>query len=104
MIILSLVSIPSLAGQQTGTVADVVVRASDGLVYFYLKEGNKTASPTCATAGYWMIKDENSNAGKHQFSMVLAAQASGKTVHVSGSNSCTRWHDGEDVDWIQLKP
>ena len=91
------------AGAQIGTVSSVLVRASDGLVSFTLSGAPKTDSPACATYGYWMIKDENSEVGKKQYAMVLAAQASGRELTVVGMNSCTRWSDGEDVNWLQLK-
>lgn len=90
------------AGTQSGTVNYVIVRASDGLVYFTLKGGAISGSPACATIKYWMIKDESSNAGKLQYSMLLSAHASGKTVRVTGMNTCTRWGDGEDVDSIRI--
>ena len=90
------------AGDQTGTVKYVIVRASDGLVYFLLQDGTPANKPACATKDYWMIKDENSNAGKQQYSMILAAHASGKTVKVGGLGACTRWSDGEDVNYIQI--
>mgnify|MGYP003386732552 CR=1 FL=1 len=91
------------AGSQTGTLDYVIVRASDGLVYFTLKDGALNNRPDCATIAYWMIKDENSNAGKQQYSMILAAHAAGKTVSVTGMNTCSRWGDGEDVNTIQIK-
>ena len=91
------------AGSQSGTVDYITVRASDGLIYFTLKGESKVGNPSCATIGYWMIKDENSNSGKQQYSMVLSAQASGKIISVTGMNACTRWSDGEDVDSITTK-
>ena len=94
---------PAFAGKQTGKVDMVIVRASDGLIYFTMSGGSKTESPPCATAGYWMIRDENSNVGKQQYSMILTAYASGKTITVVGANACSRWRDGEDVDFIQLR-
>src|SRR3954468_1738261 len=90
------------AGTQTGTVSYVNVRASDGLVFFRIVGGTKTGGPACATGDYWIIRDENSNAGKQQYTMLLAAQASGKVVNISGLNSCNRWVNGEDVDFIQI--
>ena len=90
----------AFAGTQTGKVKDILVR-DDGLHYFYL-EGAGTGKPDCAINGYWMIKDENSASGKAQFSMLLAAQASGRPVYVKGKNTCTRWPDGEDVSLITL--
>ncbi|NRF25922.1 hypothetical protein HRJ45_12290 [Vibrio coralliilyticus] len=90
------------AGNQTGTVDYIIVRASDGLIYFTLKGGSLNSRPSCATIGYWMIRDENSNVGKQQYSMILSAHASGKTVQVTGSNTCIRWGDGEDVNAIKI--
>lgn len=98
------VTASGMAGSQTGTVENLYVRASDGLVYFALKGTAKTGSPACALIGYWMIKDENSNAGKRQYALLLAAQLAGKTVVVSGMNTCTRWADGEDVDVATIVP
>lgn len=81
----------------------IIVRASDGLTYFTIKGGEIVDNPPCATQGYWMIKDENSNSVKMQYSMILSAQASGKTINVTGMNTCARWGDGEDVNFIQIK-
>ena len=96
MVLLCLISGASYAGTQSGFVARLEVRAVDGLIFFSLS-GAKTGSPACATRRYWMIKDENSNAGKQQYSMLLTAYTSGKPVMVAGMGTCTRWGDGEDV-------
>lgn len=60
------------AGSVTGKVDYVVTRASDGLTYFNII-GATSGAPDCAKVGYWMIKDENSEVGKRQYSMILAA-------------------------------
>jgi hypothetical protein len=91
-----------VAGFQGGTVNTIFVRASDGLIYFTLNGEAKIDSPSCAQRSYWMIKDENSNAGKQQYQILLAAQASGTLLLVNGLNTCTRWVDGEDVDSISI--
>ena len=92
---------PALAGTITGTVEWVIARASDGLTYAMIT-GIPSGRPTCATKAYWIIADENSEAGKKQYAMLLTAQATGLTVTVGGANTCTRWSDGEDIDYIQL--
>ena len=92
---------PCCAGEQSGVIAAIIKRSSDGLVYFYLS-GAAVGKPSCATQSYWMIKDENSNTGKQQLAMLLMARATGQTISVSGSNACTRWGDGEDLDAIAL--
>jgi hypothetical protein len=103
-VIISLaVSTVCVAGNQAGTIADIFVRASDGLIYFVVNGSAKAGAPSCATFSYWIIRDENSNAGKLQYEMILSAQATGKTITVIGSNSCTRWSDGEDVDSLLIR-
>ncbi len=91
----------ALAGEQTGKISQIIVRSSDNLHYFIL-EGASINKPSCAKMNYWMIRDENSAAGKTQISMLLSAHAQQKAIRIVGSGSCTRWHDGEDVDVIFL--
>lgn len=90
----------AVAGSQTGKVKTLLVR-DDGLHYFVI-EGTPSAKPACARNTYWMIRDENSVAGKSQLSLLLTAQASGKPVQIVGNNLCTRWSDGEDVSSVIL--
>lgn len=102
MLLLALCSLPSLAGTQIGTVDWVIVRASDGLVYFSIEGQKAIEKPECATHSYWMIKDENSTSGMLQYSMLLSAHNSGRPVTVTGMNTCSRWGDGEDVNTLRL--
>ena len=105
ILLISLISLffapNSYAGSQSGKVIGFYVRASDNLHWFTLSN-NHNSSSACATAPQWAIKDENSTAGKTQISILLAAWASGKTIIVSGSNSCSRWGDIEDVNIIPI--
>jgi hypothetical protein len=100
-LLLTVAPLLSFAGSQTGKVKYITVRWSDGLVYFYL-EGSGFAKPACASQPYWIIKNENSVAGKQQHATLLAAKLSGQTISVDGWNQCTRWVDGEDVDSIRI--
>lgn len=96
-------ALPCFAGMQRGFITGLYVRASDGLVYFFMS-GTPTDRPSCARAlNYWIIRDENSNAGKQQLAQMLAAYASGRTLVVYGADTCTRWPDGEDVEAIKLE-
>ena len=93
----------SYGGSQTGVVTSLDIRASDGLAYFHLS-GTASGRPTCAASSvYWMIKAENSLAGKQQLAMLLTALASGKTITVTGANTCSRWSDGEDVETLRIQ-
>jgi hypothetical protein len=85
----------------SGTVTDIVSRASDGLTYVDIN-GITTGQPACATHSYLIIMNETSAAGQRQIAMLLAAKASGMVVSVSGNNTCTRWGDGEDINIVTL--
>ncbi|KDM92375.1 hypothetical protein [Photobacterium galatheae] len=89
------------AGYVKGTVTRLIVR-DDGLHYVHI-DGQMKDRPACAqNHTYWMIKDENSAYGKSQYSMLLAAKASGKVVTVAGTGTCTRWKDGEDIEYVSM--
>ncbi len=90
----------TLAGFETGHVA-YISSASDGRTYFKL-DGVKEWSPACSSNGIWAITDENSEEGKKQYAMVLAAATTGKRLHVIGKTTCNRWPNYEDVDLIQM--
>lgn len=91
------------AGHQTGKVSILYARASDNLHLVSLTGGTQRVDPpSCAKNNYWLIKDENSTVGKSQFSQLLAAQLAGKTVRITGLNTCSRWGDGEDINLIVI--
>jgi len=94
-------SVISAGGQVSGSVDQVIQRASDGLTYVYIN-GTPTGSPACAGRTYFIIADENSEAGKKQFAMLLVAKATGQRVIVTGTGTCARWPDGENIELIQL--
>jgi hypothetical protein len=88
---------------QAGHVIALVVRASDGLIYFFL-DGEPTQRPACASKSYYMIANESSETGKRQYELLLSAVQSYFLVEVVGAGTCTRWPDGEDVDYLILYP
>jgi hypothetical protein len=49
-----------------------------------------------------MIANENSEAGKRQFAMLLTAYANRSVVQLKGMGTCTRWPDGEDINEVLL--
>lgn len=88
-------------GVITGTVQQVLVRASDGPVYAVIN-GSASGKPACATHSYWMIMDEKSDAGHKQYALLLEAQATGAQVTIYGNGTCNRWADGEDINGIAV--
>ena len=99
VVVAMIMASPSWAGSVTGVVRRLLVRDSDGLVLVEII-GSATGKPACATHSYWIIRDENSESGKRQYALLLAAKASGLTVQISGANRCSRWSDGEDIDLV----
>ena len=89
-------------GSAQGTVYRLHVRASDGLVYVYLN-GNRINRPPCAVQPYWIIRDETSAVGKQQLALLMLAQATGRSVIIQGSGTCTRHVDGEDIKEVALE-
>lgn len=100
-VVLSLLATPALCGSQIGQVTQVFIREQDGLVYFTMS-GQHDNRPACATQQYWIVKNENSEAGKRQLVVLLSARTTGAVVAVSGGNTCVRWHDGEDADTVSI--
>jgi hypothetical protein len=94
------------AGTVTGPVNGIHVRSgptgsvNDTLVFVTIGAA-ATGRLGCAAATlYWMISDAKSEAGKQQLSLLMTAKALGKNVTVTGTNTCTRWQDGEDIQEI----
>ena len=93
------------ASSETGKIIYFIARPSDNLHYFELN-GEHADKPSCngnVSQEYWMIKDENSAAGKTQISMLLIAYVTGKTISVVGTERCDRWSDGEDVKTLRFE-
>ncbi len=97
----ALTSQTTSAGEQTGKITNLYVRASDGLIWLEM-DGTHSTRPACATHSYWMIQSESSPTGKQQYAALLGAKLAGKTVAIAGNNQCSRWGDGEDINEIQI--
>lgn len=96
-------ALPVQAGSVEGTIASLVIRDSDGLVYVHVNGANG-GRPACAqNQPYWMIKDENSVTGKRLIGTLLAAQLIQRRVTIWGYGTCTRWGDGEDIHTVFLQ-
>src|SRR3982751_4690224 len=96
----ALTPVIAAAGTADGTITNLYQRSTDGLMVVNVS-GAATGRPACATTqAYWIVKDENSSVGKGHFAMLLAALVAGKHVRVTGTNACTRWSDGEDIQYV----
>src|SRR4051812_22609280 len=81
---------------QDGTVLQIHVRSTDGLVYVYVN-GPRSAGPGCATDTFFSVSNESSVAGRQQLAMLTMAQAAGKRVTIYGTGTCARWPSAEDI-------
>ncbi|CAI3143775.1 hypothetical protein MWMV7_MWMV7_02249 [Acinetobacter calcoaceticus] len=86
------------AGSAKGKIINIIVRDSDGLVYVTVE--GRANKPACAVGNYMIIKNENSATGKRQLALLLMAQAANKIIYIKGYDTCSRWPDGEDIDYI----
>ncbi len=50
-----------------------------------------------------MIKNEKSLVGKQQLTLLLMAQATNKVVSIVGYDTCSRWGNGEDINYITIE-
>ncbi|EKB36472.1 hypothetical protein KTH87_01375 [Acinetobacter baumannii] len=89
------------AGTARGKITSIIVRDSDGLVYVNVE--GRANKPDCAVGNYMIIKNENSATGKRQLALLLMAQAANKVISVTGYGTCTRWPDGEDINYILVE-
>lgn len=97
LFVLSLLPSMAFASRVTGTIKDLYVRATDGVQYVVVN-GTPSQRPSCAAnTAYYMIRDETTDAGKAQLAMLMSAYMAGKPVWVEGTDTCTRWGDGEDI-------
>jgi hypothetical protein len=100
---MALFATSAFGGSATGTITYLYQRASDNLIYVYVS-GAVANRPACAAGTtYFMVRDENSATGKGQFATLLAAKVAGKAVTIEGLNTCVRWQDGEDINFILIK-
>jgi hypothetical protein len=82
---------------QDGTVLQVRVRATDGLVYVYINGPRTGGVPGCATDTFFSVSNESSVAGRQQLAVLTMAQAAGKRVTIYGTGACARWPSAEDI-------
>jgi hypothetical protein len=81
---------------QEGTIFQLRVRSTDGLVYVYMT-GVRAHSPACASEPFWVIQNEASVVGRQQMALLSMALAAGKKVTIFGTGTCGRWPTAENI-------
>lgn len=83
----------------TGTGKPFGVMAHEGDVFIF-KTQVHDEFPSCNQYG-WAIS-LLTETGRAMFSLVLAAEAQGKSVYVKGKGACVDWHDRETPRYIYI--
>lgn len=76
---------------------------ASGSCVFLALEGTVTGKPACSANSYWhFVINLNTPSGKSTFAQLLAAQATGQLINVTGSNYCGQSPSGvtEDLWWM----
>lgn len=73
--------------------------------FVYVDTAATTAAAACATqttpaGGNRWVLDPSTAAGKAGIAAILMAQATGKTITISGAGTCAVWADTETVAWV----
>ncbi|WP_233079737.1 hypothetical protein [Rheinheimera soli] len=93
----------ALAGYYVGKIQQMEFGPLYGdIVYVALPQASIN-KPDCVTNpnGYYFAFDSGTKIGEKIFSTLLAAQRSGASVSISGSDTCTVSAGVEDIRWIQ---
>lgn len=92
------------ASTYEGVVQLINIRETDGLVWVNIDGTRSSDTPDCGKYhGYMVIKNEKGDTGKRQVAALMLAQATGQKVKIDGTNTCTRWPDGEDIEIVQIQ-
>jgi len=98
---LCILSSNALAGVGTGKVLDVTIRSQDGMML--IKVTTHNAPPSCVGWYHTFVKpNDGSPASKALLAMLLSAQASGKSVRVTGTGNCFAGTAAEEISELNV--
>ncbi len=101
-----LMGISSIAnsGQATGHIAAIMTGPQpdyDGRIFIKMKNPPQRDPDTCHNNNHYdFVFDASTEGGKVSLSVLLSANAAGKSVSIGGSNTCSIYNGIESVDWI----
>ncbi|MGB5398517.1 MAG: hypothetical protein WBN96_15320 [Gammaproteobacteria bacterium] len=101
IIFLLVTSSHAFAGDQSGVVQKLFVSGRDYAPPFQnpshvSMDGNYNDRPACATSGYWAINTETEQ-GKALLTLLITSSATGKSITLYGTGSCSLRPDMETV-------
>jgi hypothetical protein len=91
----------SFAGHQVGTIQKLFVSGGDYAAPYQNPThvsitGRYNAKPNCAVSGYWAVNTDTAQ-GKAILSLLLTANATGKSVSFVGTGNCSLRPDMETL-------
>ncbi|MBT8133355.1 MAG: hypothetical protein KJO03_02535 [Gammaproteobacteria bacterium] len=104
---LLIVSTVSYAGSQVGTIEKLYISGRDypapnqNPTHVYIA-GRYDAKPDCAVSGYWALNSETQQ-GRAILSLLITAQATGKTVSLLGTGDCRLRPDMETLFQVGIE-
>ena len=107
MFFLLFASSASYAGSQAGTIEKLFVSGRDYAApnqnpTHVFVAGSYNVKPACATSGYWALNSETQQ-GRAILSMLITAQATGKTVSFLGTGDCSLRPDMETLFQVGIE-
>lgn len=98
---LMLLPVASFAGNGSGAVSQIGA-VQNGIVVF--KTSSHTGAPVCASVALdWAINTSTAS-GKAIYALVLTAINQGKSISVTGNNTCDAWPDRETAAQVWVSP
>ena len=99
-LLLLLLPVVASAGSGSGLVELEAVGEWNGMQLVFFFTSTHANKPSCNIYHQRWVLDLASERGKAQYSLLLAAQSSGKQVKVEGSGQCDVWYNSETVHWV----
>ena len=89
----------AFCGQSSGPVGSYLVSRYAKL---FFNAGAASSRPACSPNNEWAVdlSGPDAAAGRAILATIIAAHASGKTVHVIGKGVCDVWGDRETVEYV----
>ncbi|WP_045825407.1 hypothetical protein [Teredinibacter turnerae] len=100
VLLISLISGPVFSGSGAGKVRIEHIGDWNGKSLLFFYTDSHISAPDCNTYAHRWVIDLSTDEGKAQYSLLLAAQMSDKTVNVGGKANCNLWDNSETVHWV----
>ena len=107
ILILLFASTSSMAGTASGKVTKILSHTDGGNghgVFLFTIDGQRDNAPACSISDEkktWALSLEKES-GRAIYSLLLSAQAQGKSISVVGRGNCNSWGDSEEPRYVTI--